>query len=125
MTFTKINCVVMYRGKIILKGHKDVNTGLWTVNLQGSKQVRTIANPYIPAINKIANNLPKSPDKDQLEDSLQLAASALEFLLHKVGPREVLFNLIKTSLPKELAMFSHQVLCSPPKSTLLKAIKNG
>ena len=60
----------MNRGKIILQGRKDVNTGLWMVNLKGSKQARAIANPYIQAINDIADNLPKPPDKDQLQDSL-------------------------------------------------------
>ena len=47
----------MYRGKIILQGHNDVNTRLWMVDLKGIKQARAIANPYIPAINKITNNL--------------------------------------------------------------------
>ena len=57
------------------------------VNLNGSKQARTIANPYIQAINDIADNLPKPPPEDKLQDSLQLAASAPEFLFKKVGPR--------------------------------------
>ena len=42
VTFTKINYVVM---SCILQGYKDVNTGLWMVNLKGSKQARTSANP--------------------------------------------------------------------------------
>ena len=57
------------------------------VNLRRIKQARTFANPYLPAIDKIANNLPKPPPKNPLEDSLQLALSALEFLMDKVGPR--------------------------------------
>ena len=46
-------------------------------------------------------------------------------MLSTIGTKEMIFNLIKTSDPVELAMFYHQVLRSPPKSTLLKAIKNG
>ena len=46
-------------------------------------------------------------------------------MMSTTGTKEMIFNLIKTSDPVELAMFYHQVLCSPPKSTLMKAIKNG
>ena len=94
------------------------------VDLKGSEQARTMANPYIQAINDIAKNLPKPPPKDKLQDSLQLTASALEFLFETVGPREILCNLIKTRSPTELSMFYHEVLCLSPKSTLLKTIKN-
>ena len=70
VTFTKINCVVMYRGKVILQGYKDINTGLWMVNLKGSEQARTVANPYVQAIDEIAETLPKPPPDDELQDSL-------------------------------------------------------
>ena len=33
--FTKIGCTVRYRGKIVLRGHKCLNSGLWMVNLKG------------------------------------------------------------------------------------------
>ena len=55
---------------------------------------------------------------------MQLAASALQKLLQTAGPKEMLMNLICTSSQAELALFYNQVLSSPPKSTLLKAIKN-
>ena len=123
MTFTKIDCVVKYRGKIILRGHKDNATGLWMVNLKGDRPAENIANPFIPAIYQIAKHLPKPPPESKLQDSLQVAAKALEVMMSTTGTKEMIFNLIKTSDPVELAMFYHRVLCSPPKSTLLKAIK--
>ena len=53
-----------------------------------------------------------------------MAANALQTLLETTGPKEMILNLITTSSQAELALFYHQVLSSPPKSTLLKAIKN-
>jgi len=39
--------------------------------------------------------------------------------------QEMMANAYPTSSPTELAMYLHQVLCSPPKTTLLKAIRNN
>ena len=125
VTFTKIDCVVRYRGKIILRGYKDNSTGLWMVNLKGEKSAGNIANAFVPAIYQIAEHIPKPPPEYELQDSIQTAANALEVMMSTTGTKEMIFNLIKTSNPVELAMFYHQVLCSPPKSTLMKAIKNG
>ena len=38
--------------------------------------------------------------------------------------RQLISAIVETSSRAELAMFYHQILCSPPKTTLLKAIKN-
>ena len=40
------------------------------------------------------------------------------------GAQEIAANIIPTSTKEELAMYFHQCLCSPPKSALLKAIRN-
>ena len=81
MTFTKIGCEVKYRGKTVLQGHKDNATGLWMVNLKGNGPPKNIANPFVPAIHKIAEHFPKQPNEDELQDALQVAANALEVLL--------------------------------------------
>ena len=39
--------------------------------------------------------------------------------------QEIAVNIILTSTKEELAMYFHQCLCSPPKSSLLKAIYNN
>ena len=41
------------------------------------------------------------------------------------GAQEIPANIIPTSTKEELAMYLHQCLCSPPKSALLKAIRNN
>ena len=38
--------------------------------------------------------------------------------------RHLISAIVKTSSRAELAMFYRQILCSPPKTTLLKAIQN-
>ena len=95
------------------------------VNLKGDRPAENIANPFVPAIYQIVKHIPKPPPETKLHDSLQVASNALEIMMSTTGTKEVIFNLIKTSNPVELAMFYHQVLCSPPKSTLLKTIKMG
>ena len=39
--------------------------------------------------------------------------------------QEYAANVIPTSSKAELAMYYHQILCSPPASTMIKAIKNN
>ena len=51
----------------------------------------------------------------QVLEHMQFASFAHEFL----------GNLIPTSSQEELAMYYHQCLCSPPKSSMLKAIRNN
>jgi len=41
VTFTKINCTIVYRGRTIVCGHKCTKTGLWMVPLQGSNAQAT------------------------------------------------------------------------------------
>jgi len=36
VTFTKINCTIVYRGRTIVCGHKCTKTGLWMVPLRGT-----------------------------------------------------------------------------------------
>ena len=124
MTFTKIRCTVKYQGKIVLQDHKDVTTGLWMVNLQGSEKARLIAQLYIQAIDKVDNTIPKPPPEVELKDSFQLAAYLINIIIQAKGTKEVLNNLIKTSAPTKLAIFYLQVLCPLPKTMLLKVIKN-
>jgi hypothetical protein len=41
VTFTKINCTIVYRGRRIVCGHKCTKTGLWMVPLKGSNAQAT------------------------------------------------------------------------------------
>jgi hypothetical protein len=51
----------------------------------------------------------------QVHKHLQFANFAYEYL----------GNALPTTSQEELAMYYHQCLCSPPKSAMLKAIRNG
>ena len=99
--FTKIECIVTYRGCEVLRGKKCLRTGLWMVHL----------NPSVPE-NDTESVLP--PAQDVIQPSLQ--ANHMQ---------EYAANVIPTSSKAELAMYYHQILCSPPASTMIKAIKNN
>jgi len=59
----------------------------------------------------------------QIEDSG--SQKVLEHMQFANFAHEFLANLIPTSSQEELAMYYHQCLCSLPKSSMLKAIRNG
>ena len=99
VTFTKIDCKVKYRGKVVLQGYKCTRTGLWMVPLDTSSAV------------------PSTPSTS--------STSSTEAVHHVQTVQQYAANLIPTSSREELAMYYHQCLCSPPKSTLLKAIRNN
>jgi hypothetical protein len=46
VTFTKINCTIVYRGRTIVCGHKCTKTGLWMVPLQGT-HARAASSPTV------------------------------------------------------------------------------
>ena len=95
ITFSKIECIVKYRGRIVLRGKKCTRTGLWMVPLD---------QPTTPAY--------EIPTFNENQDIVSNYA------------QNIAANVIPTSSPEELAMYFHQCLGSPPKSTLLKALRN-
>ena len=96
---SKVECIVKYRGRIVLRGRKCSSTGLWMVPLDTRHSPTKI----------------KTSGNEQVPEHIQIASFAHEFL----------GNLIPTSSQEELAMYYHQCLCSPPKSSMLKAIRNN
>ena len=84
---------------MVLKGYKCNKTGLWMVPLDTTARTTQM---------QVQENC-------EVLDHMQFANFAYEFL----------GNIIPTSSKEELAMYYHQCLCSPPRSTLLKAIRNG
>ena len=99
---TKIACTVHYRGRLILQGEKSSRTGLWMVPLD-TRPSTLNTGPSIPP-------LTAQPMSDHLKQSNDV--------------QEIAANIIPTSTKEELAMYLHQCLCSPPKSALLKEIRN-
>ena len=92
VTFTKIECIVKYRGRIVLRGKKCTRTGLWMV-------------PLDPAIDTTSYEIPTSNENHEIVSNYAQ-------------------NIIPTSSQEELAMYYHQCLGSPPKTTMLKALRN-
>ena len=98
VTFTKIGCIVKHNGRIVLQGYKCRRTGLWMVPIQ----------PHA------------SGDPTSAPATIPTQMPPMQaFLAH-----EYMANVIPTSSMEELAMYHHQILGSPPPSTLLKAIRN-
>ena len=79
--FTKIECIVKYRGWVILKDHKYSKTGLWMV----------------PLDMRISPMQTESSGSDAVLEYMQFANFAHEYLA----------NIIPTSSQEELAMYYH------------------
>ncbi len=93
ITFMKINCTISYCGRTIICGNKCTRTGLWMVPL---------TNPGVQATSPSAttNNAP-------LRTSSTAAVAA---------------NIDTMSSTAKYACYIHQIMCSLPASTLLRAL---
>jgi hypothetical protein len=94
VTFTKINCTIVYRGRTIICGHKCTNTGLWMVPLKCSDAQATAP----PAVSNKHTHPTAKP-------TMVIAA-----------------NVDATSSAAKYARYIHQCICSPPSATLLGAL---
>jgi hypothetical protein len=97
VTFTKIGCSIEYRGRTIICGHKCTKTGLWMVPIQQGLPPPAAS---LASISKIENDV-----NPQARPTTAMAA-----------------NVEATSSAPEYARYVHQLLCSPPAATLLKAL---
>ena len=94
--FTKIGCTITYRGRTIVCGRKCTQTGLWMLPL--AHQALTV---------------------DQLTQQGN-DASPLSPPTHALAA-----NIAATSSAAEYARYIHQLLCSPPVTTLLHALSKS
>ena len=95
--FTKIGCTVKHQGRVVLKGNKCTKTGLWMIPI--SENTNETATPT--------------------------AAVTLHQLIEINKSQDHLFNVLETSSKEELAMYYHQTVCSPLKTTFLREIRNN
>ena len=98
VNFSMIGCTISYRGQTVVCGKKCTTTGLWMIPL-------TNTTPSLRP--SLINDIPTSLNTEQLHSIQELAS-----------------NVVQTNSMPELAMYYHQCLLSPPKSTLLKALAN-
>ena len=59
VTFTKINCTITYRGRVIICGHKCTRTGLWMVPItdSGGNQAPSPMSPVAAPTSALAANV--------------------------------------------------------------------
>jgi hypothetical protein len=98
MVFTKAKFVVIYNGKIILRGYKDPSTDLWTLPIDATAEDTKgkVGTPH-----KTTSVIDNSERID------------LKTFTHSVRTRA------------NSVMFAHQSLCNPKISMLLKATRRG
>ena len=94
VSFTKINCTIVYRGRTIVYGHKCTKTGLWMVPLKCSD-----AQAAAPPAVSIKHTPPAAAP------TMVIAA-----------------NIDATSSAAKYDRYIHQYICSPPSATLLEAL---
>ena len=98
--FTKVKCIVTYRGRVVLTGHKYWCTGLWMI-------------PLTPVASTSAHNAHTAHHMYQQE------------FVAATFSRDFAANIIPISNKVELVQYYHQCLYSPPKYTMLKALQKG
>ena len=101
VTFTRKECIVRYNSNIILRGAKDPTTDLWTLPLGSQVMTSQFNTGKLPSAAPVIANA-------HAHLALEIA-----FFAHTVRTKA---NSIR---------FAHQSLCSPPISSLLKAVKRG
>jgi hypothetical protein len=94
VTFTKINCTIVYHGRTIVCGHKCTKTGLWMVPLKSSDAQATAP----PAVSSEHTHPTAEP-------TMAIAA-----------------NVDATSSAVKYSRYIDQCICSPPSATLLGAL---
>ncbi|KAL3792547.1 hypothetical protein ACHAW5_007907, partial [Stephanodiscus triporus] len=99
VNFTKIGCTVKYRGRTIVCGRKCTKTGLWMLPLATNLLETSAFTSTSPSSNP--TTAPSAP-------TTQMAT-----------------NIDATSSSAEYAQYIHQVLCSPPATTLLHALSKS
>jgi hypothetical protein len=101
ITFDKHKCTVRYNGKVILIGDKDPSTDLWTLCLGSMDMTTHCSNDAI------------------------LSAAPVHANAHAHLPTPIACFTHTVRTKANSIRFTHQSLCSPCISTLLKAIRRG
>ncbi len=103
VVFDDVKCDVVYKGRVILQGYKDLSTDLWTLPIKIEGMRTTPSHKDLPRPCPGIGHAPHPP-----QDISDRAA-----FLHPIRTQA---NNVK---------FAHQSLCNPKISTLLKATQQG
>jgi hypothetical protein len=103
VVFDDVKCDVVYKGRVILQGYKDLSTDQWTLPITNEGMLTTSSQIDLPRPCPGIGRAPHPPH------AIYEGAS----FLYLIGTRA---NNVK---------FMHQSLCNPKISTLLKATRRG
>jgi hypothetical protein len=126
--FNKHKCTVWYDNKIILDGGKDKTTDLWTLPVETPNPSNGIA-PLMASTSNIAHahcttTLPVgTPNPSNC--IAPPPASTCDIAHAHYATKQIVFFTHTVHNMANSIQFSHQALCSPRISTLLKAIQCG
>ena len=142
VTFTKLDCTVLMRGRVLMTGKKDTKTGLWmlplfmgmsTISPVAASTISQIASdiqmPIAAAADQESKSKPQAFAHLQIKTSLAFENNA-PLCFYRQNPTsqnatpELLCNLTPTTNMEELAKYHHQSVCSPTKSAFLRGIAN-
>ncbi len=111
IVFTKTNCNVWYKGKIIFSGKKDPSTDLWTLPISPKQEQAKTTNAEHNGVTLAIKPVGQAPKK-----SINVPADAHDGATHAAS----FTHSVKTRA--NAVKFAHQALCNPKISTLLKAV---
>jgi hypothetical protein len=103
VVFDNVKCDVVYEGRVILRGYKDLSTDLWTLPITNEGMRTTPSQIDLPRPCPSIGRAPHPP--------------------HEIFEGAAFLHLIRTRANN--VKFAHQLLCNPKISTLLKATKWG
>ena len=110
--FTKIDVIVKYRGRVVLTGRKCTRTGLWMVPLHDDNRTST------HSITNVSGTPPKTHTGHTQNSHTTNESFGGQRTSHQANA------LVPTSTKAELARCYHQCMGSPPKSALLRTLRN-
>ena len=115
--FTKIGVTVKYRGRVVLNGKKCTRTGLWMVPLIDTSPPKIEENTTYDTTttNKTSTYNTTKHDHQKNRKDIDIGRQEHTNLANA---------LIPTSTRAELAQYYHQCMGSPPKSALLRVLRN-
>ncbi|EJK70474.1 hypothetical protein THAOC_08166 [Thalassiosira oceanica] len=120
VNFTQLGCIITYRGRTIVCGRKCTRTGLWMIPISDDIiPVESTPNGTTQAIETAASLSAPTSMRETTTSPYET-----EYVIESEEVIASMHQLRSTMSQAELAMFYHQCFGSPPKSTLLKAIKN-
>jgi hypothetical protein len=116
--FDNEKCKVLYKNNIILRGYEDPTTDLWALPIINKEIAKTTPEPAMPwpqsAHMTLSHQLPTQPRPGPC-----LGRAQRNPIVETAG-----FSYARTTKTNNVK-FTHQSLCNPPITSIIKAINAG